>query len=482
MSGISAFDYTPGPVGQAFMDDRSFVKIICGPVGGGKSTAALMELFRRSVQQAPFNGVRRTKHIIMRNTGAQLKSTVKPLIDHWFTTLTQNRMGAWRLTEAVFEAKFKLADSTVVHSEFALMPADTPDDVRRLLSLEASSAWIEEMREIDQAVFEGLQGRVARFPNRASGGVTYPGVIGSTNPPPMGSWLQELMTTPPANTAVFMQPPALLSDGSINPEAENLENLDPDYYTNLMSGKTDDWLDVFMRNQFGAGGFGKPVFRNTFRRDFHVAEHPLKAVSTSLHPIIVGMDNGLTAAAVVGQMDIRGRLNILGECYVPEGETMGVETFLDRLLVPYLASRFPVRPQQILFVLDPACYARSQVNEVTIAQAVAQRGYRTIRAATNDPERRIAAVEGLLTRAVDAGPGLLLSPDAPWVIKALDYLYRYKKQAAGVSQPVPEKNHASHIADALQYLCLHYNANGGPAGWGQRNIARQVVHKPFVYV
>jgi hypothetical protein len=487
-----AFTFQPGPVGQDFIDDRSFVKIICGPVGGGKSTDALMELFSRTIHQAPFDGVRRTKHVIMRNTTQQLKSTVKPLIDQWFTVLTKNRMGSWRVTDNVFEMKFRLPDKTIVHSEFALMAADTPDDVRRLLSLEASSAWIEEMREIDQAIFEGLQGRVARFPNRASGGVTYPGVIGSTNPPPMGSWLQELMATPPKNTAVFMQPPALLENGELNvgqlagmPGAENLGNLDPDYYSNLMEGKTNDWLDVFMRNKFGSGGFGQPVFRNTFRREFHVSPTQLAAVASSLHPIVVGMDNGLTAAAVVGQMDARGRVNILGEAYVPEGETMGVETFLDRLLVPYLTARFPVRPQQILFVLDPACYQRSQVNEVTIAQAVGARGYRTMRAATQDPERRIAAVEGLLTRAIDGGAGLLISgPDCSWLIKALDWGYRNKKMQNGIVTATPEKNHYSHIADAMQYFSLNYNAMTNPSAWGQRNIARPVTAppRPFVYV
>ena len=481
-AGPNAFEFKPGPIGQDFIDSTKFIKVICGPVGGGKSTDALMELFGRSIMQEPFQGVRRTKHIIMRNTGAQLKSTVKPLIDQWFTVLTENRMGQWRLTDNVFEMKFKLADGTVVHSEYCLMPADTPDDVRRLLSLEASSAWIEEMREIDRAVFEGLQGRVARFPNRSSGGVTYPGVIGSTNPPPMGSWLQELMAEPPGNMGVFMQPAALLPDGSINALAENLDNLDPDYYSNLMAGKSSDWLDVYMRNQFGAGGFGHPVFRATFRRDFHVAKAPLLAIPASLHPIVVGMDNGLTAAAVIGQMDARGRLNILGESYVPEGETMGVETFLDRLLVPYLQARFPVRAQSILFILDPACYQRSQVNEVTIAQAVAARGYRTMRASTNVPERRIAAVEGLLTRAIDGGAGMLISPDCPWLIKGMDWGYRNKKAAAGVSTAVPEKNHFSHTCDALQYLCLHYNVQGMSGGWGNRNAVRTVAPKQFVYV
>ena len=477
-------DFQPGPVGQAFLDDRRFLKIICGPVGGGKSTDAMMELLQRTTNQAPFNNVRRTKMILMRNTSAQLKATVKPLIDHWFVSTTNNTMGNWRLTDGVFEMKFRLGDDTIVHSEWCLMPADTPDDVRRLLSLEASAAWIEETREIDQAIFEGLQGRVARFPNRASGGVTYPGVIGSTNPPPMGSWLQELMADPPPNMGVFMQPAALLPDGSINPEAENLQNLDPDYYTNLMAGKTEDWLDVFMRNKFGAGGFGLPVFRNTFRRDFHVSEAPLKPIVTVNHPIIVGMDNGLTAAAVVGQMDARARVNILAEAYVPDAQTMGVETFLDRILVPLLQSRFG-RPQGILFVLDEACYQRSQVNEVTIAQAVAARGYNCVRAPTNKPERRIAAVEGLLTRAIDGGPGLLISgPDCPHLIKALDWGYRNKKQLNGVMTAVPEKNHYSHIADACQYFALHFlNINPASLSWGgMRSRAREVKPANFVYV
>lgn len=125
--------FKAGPVGQAFLDSRAFIKLICGPVGGGKSTDALWDLFQRALQQEPFNGVRRTKFILMRNTTQQLKATVKPLLDTWFVTLAGGRLGQWRLTENVFEMRFKMKDGTVVFSEFCLMAADTPDDVRRLL-------------------------------------------------------------------------------------------------------------------------------------------------------------------------------------------------------------------------------------------------------------------------------------------------------------------------------------------------------------
>jgi len=315
--------YTPGPTGQKFLDSRAFLKGIMGPVGGGKSTVCLMDLVQRSVQQEPFDNVRRTKHVILRNTIAQLKATVKPMMDTWLVTMTKGTMGSWRLSDNVFEAKFRLPDYTIVHAEFVLMAADTPDDVRRLLSLECSSAWVEEAREVDPEVFAGLQGRVNRFPARIAGGVTYPGVIFSTNPPPKGGFWHNLISKPDKGIEIFLQPAALLDDGSLNPDAENLNNLAPDYYENLIAGKTEDWINVYLKNEFGAGDMGRALYKGTFKKSFHVATKPLQAVMQSINPLVIGMDNGLTAAAAIGQQDARGRVNILGESYVPDGETAG---------------------------------------------------------------------------------------------------------------------------------------------------------------
>ena len=36
--------------------------------------------------------------------------------------------------------------------------------------------------------------------------------------------------------------------------------------------------------------------------------------------------------------------------------------------------------------------------------------------------------------------------------------------------------------DALQYLCLNYNAQTNPSAWGRRNTLRTVETRPFVYV
>lgn len=475
--------YKPGPTGARFLASREFIKIICGPVGGGKSTVALMDLVQRAVTQGEFDKTRRTKFIILRNTLKQLLSTVKPMMDTWLVTMTKGTMGQWRISDHVFEARFKLPDGTVVHSEMCLLAADTPDDVRRLLSYEASAAWVEECREIDPDVFAGLQGRVNRFPARIAGGVTYPGVICSTNPPPLGGFWHEMMTKPMKGVEVFMQPPALLEDDTLNPEAENLENLAPDYYDNLITGKTEDWINVYLKNKFGAGDTGRPLYRGSFKRSFHTSTVPLSAVIQGINPLIVGMDNGLTAAAAIGQQDVRGRVNLLGEAYVPEGETMGVERFLDTLLIPLLRSKFALfRPENILFVLDPACFARSQLDEATIAQAVQRRGYKAMKACTNAPELRIAAVEGLLSRVVDGRPGFLIDAVAcPHIVNTLEWGHRFKKTTTGVPSTEVEKNHFSHMGDAVQYLSLHYNAQLTHAGHGRKVQARPVVKVPYVY-
>jgi hypothetical protein len=314
-------DFEPSPTGSAFQLSDKYIKLICGPVGGGKSTVALYDLWLRAFRQKPRDKIRRTRFVILRNTMGQLKSTVKPLIDQWFVTPFDGKAGEWKAE--TFTLRIGLSDGTTILSEFVMLAADTPDDVRRLLSLECSAAWVEEAREIDPDVFTGLVGRVNRFPNKASGGVTFPGVICSTNPPPMDTFWHDKMTSPPKNWGIFMQPPAVDSDGALSPLAENLKWLNPGYYENLIEGNTEAWVDVYLKNRFGSGGFGQPVFKGTFKREFHCSPDILTPVYSGTHKVIVGSDNGLTAAAIIGQQDARGRINILGEAFVPQGETMG---------------------------------------------------------------------------------------------------------------------------------------------------------------
>lgn len=479
-------NYIASPTGTEFIQDRSFIKIIMGPVGGGKSTVCLMDLLSRAQDQTPFGGLRRTKFAIVRNTAQQLQSTVKPLIDEWLVTMPQQSdgaaLGSWRLTDRTFDIHMLLPDGTRMHTELMLTAADTPDDVRRLLSLQLSAAWVEEAREIDEEVFKALLGRVDRFPSVVAGGTKYPGVVCSTNAPALNTYWHKMISDPPSNARVFVQPPAVLEDLSINPQAENLLYLGEDYYPNLLEANTEDWIDVYLRNQFGLGNAGMPVYKTTFKRSFHVAPAPLVPVPGTAFPLIVGMDNGLQAAASVLQQDPRGVVNMLSECFVPEDQTMGVETFLDRLLIPHLLSKYRARREAFLFVLDPACFQRSQVNEATIDQAVRARGFPTTRAVTNDPQKRQLALEGLFNRAVDGLPGLRLDPACTHTIAGLEWGFRFKRSASGQVTATRDKTHHSHQIESLEYAATHYNSQVSQTSRVFMTRARPVQARTYTYV
>ena len=92
----------------------------------------------------------------------------------------------------------------------------------------------------------------------------------------------------------------------MSPEADWVKYLPDDYYDNLSQGKTEDWVDVYIHAQFGKSLSGQPVFRS-FDRSVHVAEEELTPMFTD-SPMIIGVDAGLTPAAVIGNVAYDGRL------------------------------------------------------------------------------------------------------------------------------------------------------------------------------
>lgn len=477
---MSLVYHPPGPVAARFMSSSAVVQILTGPLGGGKSTGCLMKLLGVALAQ-PAMGmgrVRRSRFIILRNTSAQLRDTVKPLIDAWFLEMPEQPLGTWHVTDLKFRMKMQLGDDSIVDTEFWCMAVDSPEDVRRLLSTECTAAWVEEGREINSEVFAGLMGRVGRYPSKLNGGVTYPVVVVSTNMPAIGTYWHSVMVAVPEGWEVFNQPAAVLEDLSLNPLRENAQNLPDDYYEKLIPGKTEDWIKVYLKCQFGTDQGGLPVFRSSFNRSMHVAAAHYDPIRSPGYPIVIGMDNGLTAAAVLLQPNVRGRLILLDECYVPEGTTMGVERFLDNHLVPLLRREY--YGCRFIFSLDPACFDRQQLDEVTIAQGVQKRDaqFRVEKAVTNDPEKRIGAVEQLFMRQVDGSGYVQINPHCTHIINALEFGYKYPPRRDGTpNTAAPQKNHYSHISDGLQYGVLHYNAPQRE----MRAQARQVVRSAYYW-
>lgn len=475
------------------MASPKFIRLIAGPIGSGKSVTCVHELVRLACLQAPDRkGQRRTRMLLCRNTADQLTQTTRKTVFDW---LPPGEAGHWKAQERTFVLNARMADGTVVLSEWLFIALDTPDDVRKALSLEATFVWFNEAREMHPEVVDGLLGRVNRYPSMKDGGPTRSGAIMDTNQPDEETWLWERMLNPPQNWSVHVQPPAIVTlkvyadtygetppdeqvykdaqggDWVVNPEADNLTFLHHDYYPNLIPGKSEDWLRVYLRSEFGRSLSGNPVYEKSFIPDFHIAKERLIPLRGEGYPVIIGQDFGRTPASVLKQRDPRGRVLTLGEV---TADNMGIETFIEQRLRPYLSTErflgcsFIVAP-------DPAGFAKQQMNEMTLVDALKQAGFKVVQPPSNDPIKRIAAVERLLNRHIEGKASYLVDPtECPSLVKGFKFGYRYKLKKNGELEDKPDKNEYSHVHDANQYAdsVVDMNIRGIGLQRGRREVKK----------
>lgn len=473
---MTKINYTAPPTCAQFMKSEAFFRLIAGPVGSGKTTACLFELFRRACEQKPApDGTRYTRFAIVRQSLKQLKDTVLKDVTGWLSGI----------------ADYRVSESTIyirvgdVHSEWLLIPLDTPEDQRRLLSMQLTGAWMSEVIEMEIDLVPSLAGRCGRYPAANMGGATWMGIIADTNFPSEGSdWYKFMETEVPADTQIFKQP------GGLEPDAENLEwltqtpetlRLPPDdpvrraqgrkYYERLARTSHPDWVRRYVDAKYGSDPSGTAVFRESFKRSFHVHsyEHENEGLMPVPNmPIIVGQDFGRDPWSVICQLDHKGRLLVLEEV---AAEDIGLELHLQRSLRPALQNmRYLGRP--IAVIGDPSGGSKSSIYEETTFDVMKRMGFMAFPAPTNDIDPRLRAIDAFLLSSRDGGPGILIDEKrCPTIIRGLAGGYRYAKTKAGQRKPLPDKNEYSHPIDALQYACL---ASHG----GMTNIIGQKLKGP----
>ena len=450
-----------------FFYSQQFISLAVGPVGSTKTTAGIMKIVHHAALMAACkDGVRRSRCIWVRNTREQLRDTSIPDFLKW---IPDGVMGSFLKTEYKFV--IKIGD---IECEVLFRGLDDANDVRRLLSLQASFIIFDEFREIHPDIYNAAQGRVGRYPDKMMNGVgckTDDGkpnahLWGMTNPPDVDTFWETLLTEPPSNVHVTIQPSGL------SPEADWTEFLPDDYYDNLAKGKTEDWIDVYINAEFGKSLSGLPVFRS-FDRTNHVSKAAIKPLYSD-DPLIIGVDAGLTPAAVIGQVAYDGRL-IVYDAKTSDG--MGALRFVRKVIKPLLVNKFPGR--RCVVIIDPAAFQRVQTDERTVADIWRNEGFSVKSAKTNSVAARISAVDKHLTRVVDGKHGVVIDPESALpLVQALAGKYRYKINTKGVRDESPEKSHPwSDVADAFQYMCLHADGGetfGGMASTDQRRSVVKV--------
>lgn len=500
------YSYKHVPTLKAFSLDDSQHRAIVGPVGAGKTVACVMEVLQRGQKQTPGpDGVRRVRCAAVRNTFKELEDTTIKTFMEW---VPHSSFGNWISSKYNYTIdQITTPDGCPVEIEVMFRALDRPDQLRDLLSLELTFCWFNEMREIGKQIYDLMSTRINRFPRKIEGdphsGATWSGMFGDSNPPDTDHWMYRLfeeekpvycktcktvqggnvyypthyadnktiipmherrcpqcdadVSNSIAATRIFRQPSAR------SHMAENLPNLSPNYYSNLIVGKTTEFIRVYVDGEYGFMVDGRAVYQN-FSSQLHVAETEILPVRAL--PLIIGLDFGRNPAAVFCQGHPIGTFNVIDELCA---ENMDLREFIIRILKPHLLSYYG--GMDICITGDPAGAQRSQTDSATCFRELAAHGLKAIPAPTNSLQARLGAVNTLLTKMIpsikktesDTGwrPALQVSPKCKVLLKGFNGGYRMRRlQISGQERykDEPEKTKEGHCQDALQYASLTYES------------------------
>lgn len=503
--------YRPdGKVLREYLRCRQHVSIIRGSIGSGTSTASIMKMFMISMEQWPQeDGKRRTRWCVVRNTFPDLKSTtVKTWLD-WFPEEQYGRF-YW---DRPYRHEVKIGD---MEMEVHFIALDSPDDVRKMRSLEVTGFWFNELEFIEKDILDEAESRTGRYPAVKDGGAKWDGVIADMNAPRedhfiplmMGEvplpddWTEEerLSYRKPSNWGYHVQPPAMLEikDASgtltgyrMNPKAENTRWLKPGYYAEKIKGKTKQWIDSRVLNKITVYVDGKPVWQQ-FNPDIHVSEQPLEPIPG--WPVYVGLDFGRNPACVVGQL-VNNRWRIFAELTARDAGASIFAPLVKQLLDRRLGSWRPSRRTMSMSRGDDGVYRDDHTFEVEFygdpkgadgTQADETTAYDVFRSfgmpvqpapvKNNHIQTRIEAVEYAMITMVNGYPRFLVCGTHCRTLKVACAGGYHFARIKGTSRHKedPEKDRYSDIADACQYLVLGAG-EGRVVSGGQRNGRREPV-------
>src|SRR5690242_11903485 len=120
--------YIPTPTGKLFHCTDSFVNLVIGPYGSGKSTMCVQHIVRATAAMpAWYNGRRRSRWAMVRNTSGELQSTTLNTWLTWFSGLGDFH----RRSKPLLTIDHVFNDGRgMIELELIFIALDRPDDVR----------------------------------------------------------------------------------------------------------------------------------------------------------------------------------------------------------------------------------------------------------------------------------------------------------------------------------------------------------------
>lgn len=430
--------YDASPTCRRFHKSDAFIRALVGPLGSGKSVACVMEMMRLSLTQEPGpDGVVRARGCVIRNTYRELKDTT---LKTWTDWVVPARVGRWDEVNMTLHMV-----SPTMHIEILFRALDHLKDIKKLLSLELTWAWLNEAREIPKPVLDMLQGRVGRYPAKRDGGATQACIIMDTNPCDEDHWWYRIFEEErPPGFAIFHQPSGLSA------KAENLANLPDEYYTRLQYGHDQEWVNVYVHGRYGFVMEGKPV-HPTYQDDVHASDEEIAFNPEEM--LVIGIDFGLTPAAAFLQQNQWGQWCAIDELVTEDTATNEFAELLNKKLqTEYRMAN------GIDFWGDPAGDTRAETDKTTPFMVLQAKGIDAGPVWTNDEIIRRGALSRQLSRlGLNGKPGFQVSPKARMLRKGLAGGFKYRRMSVTGEERYhdkPDKNIYSHIVEACEYALV----------------------------
>lgn len=474
---------SPGPVAEAFLRSRAFIKVCIGPVGSGKTMAMLNSGLLVGARQGALEGPggirRRSARIgVIRESYPSLKSTT---IKSWHRIVPE--------AEGVFNwsAPFTHKFTKVAKRDAARKPVELVDyeyEFRAIgdqaveeacRSWEINAACVEELDLQPPNLVPYLTGRVGRFSELDPSLVVDPQIICVLNMPVVDSHAYDLAMSKtieglsPDEQKMLEQAlggrpliETFIQPGGMEPDAENLHNLPGGrgyYVLQIAANKnTPGYVDRMVHNKPVPLMHGLPV-----NSGFVFTRHVRECQWDRRRKLIVGIDQGLFAAAACCQRNEHGQLRTLGEVVnlAPGGKQLlkvGPTAF-GRKLRQYLLDRFPgITADDVRLVGDPAMFAAAdrQDGEMDWRKACEKAidFGRIHKAKTNSQGLR----NTVIWNAQGEQDGYYVDPSCKHLIKGHAGGYRYQKAESGTGETRGHLEIAdtiyTHICDAEQYAGL----------------------------
>lgn len=453
-----------GAVLDAYLQDRSEVAVIRGPIRSGTSVATCMRIFSHCLEQRVFEGKKRSKWIVVRNTYAELRDTT---VATWLSWFPEDRYGKFYWSRPMYQ-EVRIGN---VELDIYFLALDDPTDVAKMRSLEVTGFWFNELEYQKKALFEEAISRCC-WPAAKDGGSEWLGVLGDMNAPNEDNWLVQMTGDAPLPDEIqeadraamiwpkswgyFVQPPAVLEvrspDGRsvvgyrVNPLAENVKWLPKGYYDKQIVGHSRQWIKARLMNEITFINNGDPVWAG-FNPELHIAGAALLPVLG--REVVGGFDFGRARPAAVFGQEIGGRIQIQFEL---RAYNAGATTFAP-IVKRFLQQTYP--GCRYKFWGDPKGQDKGQATDHTSYQIFSHHGIEITPAPVkgNSIEFRLSTVENVLADMTGGFPRFIMSPAGCPTLKAgMMGKYIVKKNENGDPEPVKDK--FSDVCDAAGYLLI----------------------------